>query len=356
MQDWLDKIYWGNTLGEYLYTGGALLLILLLFRLLRKSLLRAIRQFVSSTDTTFDDLIVDLCEKFILPYLFLLINYTVLSRLSLPAGLRNTGNAAFHFVTAYFLIRMINYLLRRSVIMYMESKGESGDRITQLNGILFITKVIIWIAGLIMLADNLGYDVTTLLAGFGVGGIAIALAAQNILGDLFSYLVIFFDKPFENGDYIVTGDHQGVVEKIGIKTTHIRSLDGQQLIMPNAEMASSVIQNFKRLEKRRVVFSLGIVYATPATTLREVPAIIRTVFEEREHTVCERVHLVSFGDFSINYEVVYYVQSADFNMYRDLHHAVCLDIFEAFIQAGVEFAYPTQTLFINSGNSAASIG
>lgn len=118
--------------------------------------------------------------------------------------------------------------------------------------------------GIIMLIDNLGYNVTTIIAGLGVGGIAIALAAQSILGDLFSYIVIFFDKPFEIGEFIVMGNNSGVVETIGIKTSHIRSLDGQQIIMPNAEMVKSVIHNFKRLERRRVVFSIGVVYNTSA--------------------------------------------------------------------------------------------
>lgn len=351
MKEWLSNVYWGNTIEVYLFTAGAMLLVWILLRLIRKKILSVIRKLASGTHTTFDDLIVDLCEKFVLPYLYLLVNFSIAGRLNLSQQVRSIGNAAFQFITAYYLIRMINYLIHRSVVMYMERKGESSERVGQLNGILLIIKMITWIIGLIMLADNLGYDVTTLLAGFGVGGIAIALAAQNILGDLFSYLVIFFDKPFETGDFIVTSGHSGVVEKIGIKTTHVRSLDGQQLIMPNAEMAKSVIQNFKRLERRRVVFTLGVVYNTPVGLLRQIPAIIRDTIGSKEMAGFDRVHLVSFGDFSINYEIVYYVESADFLVYRDLHHAVCLDIFEAFEHAGIEFAYPTQTVFINKSGS-----
>lgn len=351
MKEWLSKVYWGNTIEAYLFSAGAILLVWILLRLIRKKLLSVIRKLASGTHTRFDDLIVDLCEKFVLPYLYLLVNFSIAGRLNLSPQVRSIGNAAFQFITAYFLIRMINYIIHRSVVMYMERKGESSERVGQLSGILLIIKVISWIIGLIMLADNLGYDVTTLLAGFGVGGIAIALAAQNILGDLFSYLVIFFDKPFETGDFIVTGNYSGVVEKIGIKTTHVRSLDGQQLIMPNAEMAKSVIQNFKRLERRRVVFTLGVIYQTPAFLLRQIPAIVRDTIGSKEMAGFDRVHLVSFGDSSINYEIVYYVESSDFLVYRDLHHAVCLDLFEAFEQAGIEFAYPTQTVFINKNGS-----
>lgn len=351
MKDWLSKVYWGNTIEIYLFTVCALLLVWIVLRLIRKKILSAIRNLASSTHTTFDDLIVDLSEKFVLPYVYLLVNFSIAGRLNMTQQVRNIGNVAFQFITAYFLIRMINYLIHRAVIMYMERKGESTERVGQLSGILLIIKVITWLIGLIMLADNLGYDVTTLLAGFGVGGIAIALAAQNILGDLFSYLVIFFDKPFETGDFIVTGAHSGVVEKIGIKTTHVRSLDGQQLIMPNAEMAKSVIQNFKRLERRRVVFTLGVVYNTKVSLLRQIPAIVGETIGSKGMAGFDRVHLVSFGDFSINYEIVYYVESADFLVYRDLHHAVCLDIFEAFEKAGIDFAYPTQTVFIRDNGS-----
>ncbi len=355
MNDWFYRVYWGNTIADYLYTAVAMLLVWIVLKLIRKKILLAIRKLASRTNTRMDDLFVDLGEKFVLPYVYILVNFLIVSRLNMTPALLSVGNAAIQFVTVYFLIGMVNFIIYRSVVMYMERKGESQERIGQLNGILLIIKIVLWMIGLIMLAGNLGYNVTAILAGFGVGGIAIALAAQNILGDLFSYLVIFFDKPFETGDFIVTGDHSGVVEKVGIKTTHVRSLDGQQLIMPNAEIAKSVIQNYKRLERRRVVFTLGVVYHTPVILLRQVPDIIRTTIVEKKLAAFDRVHLVSFGDFSINYEVVYFVESADFLIYRDLHHAVCLDIFDAFEKAGIQFAYPTQTVFVNNAGTKEEV-
>jgi len=192
------------------------------------------------------------------------------------------------------------------------------------------------------------------MAGVGVGGIAIALAAQSILSDLFSYLVIFFDKPFEIGDFIVVGENRGNVERIGIKTSHVRSLDGQQLVMPNALLVSTVIQNFKRLQRRRIAFSVGVVYYTPAEKLKIIPDIIRNIITIQKDATFDRAHLSSFGDFSINFEIVYYVESPEFLIYRDIHHAISISIFEKFENEKIEFAFPTQTLFVNKQELEAS--
>src|SRR5690606_30272375 len=145
---------------------------------------------------------------------------------------------------------------------YMKRRHETPERIRQLNGVMIVIKALVWFVGFIFLLGNLGYDVRTMIAGLGVGGIAIALAAQTVLGDLFSYFVIFFDKPFEIGDFVKAGDSMGTIEQIGIKTTRIRSLDGEQLVMSNTNLTSSTIRNYKRLEKRRVVTSIGVTYQT----------------------------------------------------------------------------------------------
>jgi small-conductance mechanosensitive channel len=259
------------------------------------------------------------------------------------------------FVSVYFAIRLINSVIHGAVLVYMQQKGEPAERTKQLSGILLVIKAITWGIGIVMLIDNLGYDVTTIIAGLGVGGIAIALAAQNILGDLFSYLVIFFDKPFEIGDFIIVGDNFGVVEKIGIKTSHVRSPDGQQLVMPNAEMVKSVIHNYKRLERRRVVFSLGVVYSTPADQLKKIPILMKEIVSTQKQASFDRAHLKSFGDFSVNFEVVYFIDSADFLIYMDTRHAVCLAIFETFEKEKIEFAFPTQTIFINNEKKSGGL-
>jgi small-conductance mechanosensitive channel len=294
--------------------------------------------------------VVEIAERFVIPYIYLLINYNIIRALQLTPFVERILTAALLFITMYFIVRLVNFFIQRSVVGYLEQSGEPIQRIKQVTGMLLLVKLFIWGIGLVMLVDNLGYDITAVIAGLGVGGIAIALAAQNILGDLFSYFVIFFDKPFEIGDFIIVGDNSGVVEKIGIKTSHVRSLDGQQLIMPNAEMVKSVIQNYKRLEKRRIVFSVGVVYATSSEKLKRIPGIIQDIIELDEYAIFDRTHLKAFGDFSINYEIVYYIESADYLLFMNTNQNICLQIFEQFEKEGIEFAFPTQTLFVKDEN------
>ncbi len=347
MNEFFYRIYWGNSVLNYLIAAGSILLAWIVLKIIKRHIISLLKKLAARTNTNFDDLLVRAAEKFVIPYLYLLANYTIIKQLNLTVRVENILDAAMMIVTAFFVVRLINFFIHGAVVVYMESKHEPPERIKQLGGILLVLKALIWIFGIVMLIDNMGYDVTTIIAGFGVGGIAIALAAQNILGDLFSYLVIFFDKPFEIGDFIVVGENSGVVEKIGIKTSHVRSLDGQQMVMPNAEMVKTVIHNFKRLQRRRIVFVVGVVYYTPSEKLKKIPGMVEKIVTQTENATFDRAHLKSFGDFSINYELVYYVESADYLTYMNTHHAICISIFEKFEQEGIEFAFPTQTLFVN---------
>lgn len=350
MDDILNYVFWGNTLINYVIVVIAIFVTWLVLKLIKRKLLGLLKKITTGTNTSFDDILVEITEKFVIPYLYLFINYSIITQLYLSARVGRILEIAFMFVTTYYFIRLINYTVHRFLLKHLERKNEPPERIKQVSGMLVVVKILTWGLGLVLLADNVGYDVTAIIAGLGIGGIAIALAAQNILGDLFSYFVIFFDKPFEIGDFIIVDNNSGIVEKIGIKTSHVRSLDGQQLVMPNTEMVKTVIQNFKRLERRRIVFSIGVVYYTPSQKLRKIPSIIEDIISKQEQATVDRVHLKSFGDFSVNYEIVYYIESADYLLYMNKHHEICLDIFERFEEEEIEFAFPTQTIFFNSQN------
>jgi small-conductance mechanosensitive channel len=209
-------------------------------------------------------------------------------------------------------------------------------------------KIAVWIAGLVFLMDNLGFKISAVLAGLGVGGIAVAIAAQAVLGDIFSYFSIIFDRPFEVGDFIISGDHMGSVEKIGIKTTRLRSLWGEQLVCSNTDLTNSRIRNYKRMERRRIVFSLGVTYQTPKKVVEEIPGIIREVIKRNGTTLFDRAHFLKYGDSALVFEVVYYVLTGDYNAYMDVQQEINLGIMEEFEKRGIEFAYPTQTLFVNT--------
>ncbi len=348
----MERVYWGNTVWQYLVALGGILLAWVILQLIRKKLISLLKKLTEKTSNNFDDILIKGLDRFVIPYIYLLVNYSIISQLTISPRLENILGVAMVFITTYYVVRIINFAIHGAVQVYMYQKGEPEERVKQLSGMLLVVKALVWIIGIIMLLDNLGYDVTTIIAGLGVGGIAIALAAQNILSDLFSYFVIFFDKPFEVGDYIVAGDKSGVVEKIGIKTSHVRSLDGQQLIMPNAEMVKSVIQNFKRLERRRVVFSIGVVYNTPVGKLKRIPEIVRELISGLDQVSFDRAHLKTLADFSINFEIVYYINSPEYLLYMDKHHAVCMGLVERFEQEGIEFAFPTQTLFVKKDETA----
>ena len=210
----------------------------------------------------------------------------------------------------------------------------------------FIARLVLWATILLLILDNLGIDITALVAGLGIGGVAIALAVQNILGDLFASLSIVLDKPFVLGDFVIVGDLMGSVENIGIKTTRVRSLSGEQLVFSNNDLLTSRIRNFGRMQERRVVFKLGVIYQTPADKLEEISGIIREAIEAQDKTRFDRSHFASYGDFSLDFETVYYVLSADYNLYMDIQQAINLSIFRRFADEGIEFAYPTQTLFL----------
>ena len=212
----------------------------------------------------------------------------------------------------------------------------------------FVSKTALWSVVVLVALGTLGVDITALVAGLGVVGIAVALAVQNILGDLFASLTIVLDKPFIVGDFIIVGDSMGTVERVGLKTTRIRSLSGEQLIMPNSDLLQSRIRNYKRMQERRVPFSIRVVYETTGNKLKRIPGILKEVIESQEMTRFDRAHFKDYGNFSLNFEIVYWVLSPEKSRSMDIQQAINLSILERFQKEGIEFAYPTQTIRLNS--------
>jgi small-conductance mechanosensitive channel len=218
-------------------------------------------------------------------------------------------------------------------------------------GLLWAVKSLIWVLAVIILLDNLGYKVSTLIAGLGIGGIAVAIAAQALLKDFFSYFSIVFDRPFKIGDFIVIGDFMGTVEYIGIKTTRIRSLGGEQVIFSNTDLTDSRVRNYRLMEKRRVLFRIGVTYQTSLSQLKEIPEIIEDIIKDTKDAAFDRAHFFSYGDFSLIFEIVYFVLNSDYNKYMDIQQEINFAIKEEFERKGIEFAYPTQTLYVNKTDS-----
>ena len=245
---------------------------------------------------------------------------------------------------------MINYLIRSQ----QRSLKENAARVTTLRAAGFIAKLVLATIAAILILDNIpGVEITALVASLGITGIAVALAVQNILSDLFASLSIVLDKPFVIGDFIIVDNYMGSVEHIGLKTTRVRSLSGEQLVFSNNDLLKSRVRNYKRMAERRVVFSIGVTYQTPLEKLKQIPATIREIIESQETVRFDRAHFQGYGDFALLFEVVYYVLDPDYNRYMDIQQAINLAIFLLFEEQGIKFAYPTQTLYIG-GETASS--
>ena len=217
-----------------------------------------------------------------------------------------------------------------------------------LENMAWLARLMIWAATLLFVFDNLGINITAFVASLGIGGVAIALAAQSVLGDAFSSFAIFMDKPFQVGDFIIVGDLLGTVENVGFKTTRIRSLGGEQLIFSNSDLTSSRIKNYKRMRERRIVFSVGVVYQTPVEKVKAISPMIKRVIDEHQNARFDRAHFKSFGDFALIYEVVFYVLRPDYNTYMDVQQSINFRLMEEFQKAELEFAYPTQQLYVTT--------
>lgn len=346
MKELLERTFWGNTYLAYLIAAASILVAWVAVRLVKKYAIRRLQDLVTITNTRFDDVLIEGLEKFAIPYIYLLINYNIITHLYLHPKLANALRVAITVVTLYFIVRLANHLLEAFLKRFMERRHETPERIRQLKGVMVVLKAVVWFLGIVVLLDNLGYDVATIIAGMGIGGIAIALAAQTILGDLFSYFVIFFDKPFEIGDFVNAEGKSGTVEYIGIKTTRLRSITGEQIIMSNTQLTSTALHNFKRMERRRIAFNIGVTYQTSAEKLKEIPSIIEAAIREQSVAVFDRSHLSGFGDSSINFETVYFIQTPDYLAFMNAQQSIYQTIFEAFEKRKIDFAYPTQTLFI----------
>ena len=210
----------------------------------------------------------------------------------------------------------------------------------------WFTRALLWTILLLAVLANMGVDITAFVASLGVGGVAVALAVQNILGDLFASLAIGLDKPFEIGDFIVFGDIAGSIEHIGLKTTRIRSLSGEEIVCGNTALLKSTIHNYKRMRERRIVFGFGVTYDATSEQLKGVPSHVKEAVEAAGHTRFDRAHFKAFGASSLDFEVVYYVTDPDYNLYMDIQQAINLHLVDAFERIGLDFAFPTRTVHI----------
>ncbi len=346
MNDFLNYNFLNNPLKDW---GISLLIIVGIFlvvQLVKSTVLKKLTRWAQQTKGTMDDFLVLQIDKTIFPFLKLLSVYFGLSFLTFGPKVEHWLTVVLMLIATFLGLKIITAGIKFFVNRSLQGQENIEVKMKQARGVLIIINVLIWFTGIIFFLSNLGYNVTSIIAGLGIGGIAIALAAQAILGDLFSYFVIFFDKPFEIGDYILVGDKSGIVEYVGLKTTRLRTLAGEQLIFPNHDLTNSRVHNYKRMEKRRIVFSTGVTYDTTADKLASIPQILKDIITSLPDITFDRCHFSAFGDFSLNFETVYFVNTADFLLYKDSQEKINLALIRRFGSEGIEFAFPTQTVIL----------
>jgi small-conductance mechanosensitive channel len=343
----LQTIYWGNTLQNWLIALCIFLAVLITLKIIQRLAISKLSKLARLTDNKFDDLLVDVFKQTKILILIVASVYVASNWITLKPSIESFWQKAVILILilqgGLWISAGINFAIRRTIQKRTENDASSTTTISLIG---FIARLLLWTIVLLLILDNIGVNITGLVAGLGIGGIAVALALQNILGDLFASLSIVLDKPFVIGDFVVVDSLSGTIEHIGLKTTRVRSLSGEQLIFANNDLLKSRIRNFKRMTERRILFAFGVVYQTPLEKLKTIKAIVTDIIEKEENARFDRVHFKEYGDFSLNFEVVYYVTTPDIKTYLDIQEAINLEIFRRFHEEGIEFAYPTQTLFL----------
>ena len=346
--DFLNYVIFENSIKNWLIALGILVGVYLILTLIKRIINNRLINRVKSSKTEIDNFIIPVLNQTRWFSFLALGLYLGILALNIPAEIWKwlvLGNQVILTLQLGFWgTGLISYYVNRKVAN--EVKKDHGEDATTLDALGLIGKILLWVILSLIILDNLNIEISSLVASLGIGGIAVALALQNILGDLFASLSITLDKPFVIGDFVEVDDFAGDVVEIGLKSTRIRSLSGEELIFSNTDLLNSRIRNFKRLEKRRISFNIGVPYGTPPEGLRKIPQMIEEIITPLEDVEFSRAHFKALGDFSLNFTIVYFVLNPTYVSYLDVQQIINLEIYQKFEEEGIEFAYPTQTLIV----------
>ncbi|MCL7927989.1 MAG: mechanosensitive ion channel family protein [marine benthic group bacterium] len=355
--EFLDNVIFGNPLRAWTASLAIFLGLALLYALVKKALLSRIVALSEKTQTGLDDSFaaaINATKSWLL--LFIAIQFAVrplslssqadawLTRLAIGAALVQVG----FWASAWVQVLLRSWQVRRW--------GDDPEASMTVRFVGWAISVAVWAIVAMLVLENLGVDISALVAGLGIGGIAVALAVQSVLGDLLASLSILLDKPFVIGDYLSVDDLGGTVESIGLNSTRLTSLTGEQLVFSNKDLLQSRIRNYGRMEERRVLFKIGVVYGTPPELVEKIPEMLRSAIESHELTRFSRSHFKEFGDSALIFETVYFMTVPDYGTYMDVQQAVNIEMLRRFAAEGIEFAYPTQHLYVESLETVHSAG
>lgn len=344
---YFEKTYFGNTINEWLIALIISIFMYVVLKITQKILLNRITLIAKRTENKIDDAIAEIIKQTRIFFLLIIAIYAGSQWVKLPSSFIPVWNkiivVAILLQCALWANGVLSFIMSYAVRNRIASDAEGA---TTMSAMRFVGKIIVWSFILILILDNLGVNISALIAGLGIGGIAAALALQNILSDLFASISIILDKPFVYGDFVVVDEMMGTVEHIGLKTTRVRSLSGEEIIFSNADLLKSRVRNFKRMYERRVLFTIGVIYQTPLEKLERINGIIKEIIEKQEKTRLDRVHFKEYGDSALIFEAVYYVKAPEFNVFMDIQEKINLEIYRRFGEEEITFAYPTRTILI----------
>ncbi len=336
-----------NRVLDYLIFLAIFAFLFLIIKIIKGVLIRRLKEARPEKDS-FIGVLIDFILSIRSSFYLYLAFYISINYLTLPLSLINFFSGVLLVWVVFRLMAGVQMFIDFTLNKKILKDTDPGTEVAAKNiGLIF--KGILWVFAVLLILSNLGIEITSLMAGLGIGGIAVAFAFQKILEDLFSSFAIYFDKPFTVGDFIIVGNEVGTVERIGIKTTRIRALQGEEIVMSNRELTNERIHNFKKLQRRRATFNFGVIYGTSDEKMRMIPDIVKKIVDSKNLAEFDRTHFTEFGDSSLNFEVVYYVSSADFADFRNTHQEILFDIKSEFTKKDIEMAFPTRTVHLFKG-------
>jgi len=344
----LKWILLGNSSQDWLTALLIFCLTFLIFILLRRTLVRRFQSIAADKENDVDLFIADLLKKTKPAVIFFLALYLGSLVLTLQGDILEFLRTATIVVVilqfAFWGVSVIDFAVKRRIKAEPEEEAVNA---TTLGALSMVIKIALWSVVILLILENItGMEMSALVAALGVGGIAIALAVQNILGDLFSSVSIALDKPFVIGDIISVGEFSGTVEHIGLKSTRIRSLTGEQIVFSNSDLLSSRVRNLSCMQRRRVSFIIGVDANTPYQKLEGIPDILQEIVQGNDQVTFDRACLREIGDYALNFEVIYFVEVPEVRAHVDLQHVINMAVLKRFGEEGIEMPYPTQKILV----------
>lgn len=338
----------GNTIEQYILFILSIFITITIFRIFKEIILVYLRRMADSSPTKYDNYLIEAISELKWPfYLWISLQISIQS-LSLPNNIITIVDVISTIMIAFYVSKAVLKFIEL-VIKDINNKAQPEDRVDEniIDLGVTIIRIVIIVISIITVLTNLGIDTTALITGLGIGGLAVAFAFQRIMEDVFAFFMIHIDKPIKKGEFIVVGTHAGTVEKIGLKSTRIRSTSGEEIVVSNKDLLNSWINNFGRMSERRYIMRIGVTYDTSGEILERIPEIMKEEINAASQDLkINRVHFTSYGEYALIFEANISIFKVNYAEYLDVVQKINLNIKKRFDREGIKFAFPTQSLYI----------